>query len=106
MTQKPATTWRRRRHAHKVGPKGQVVIDREIRERLGIEPGWTTSQLLVDGCVQIRFFPPDHNRSLAGALAHYVTEENRIGDRDWSEIKEQAWAEYVRERWGKPAEDS
>jgi AbrB family looped-hinge helix DNA binding protein len=24
---------------HKVGPKGQVVIPRELREELGIEPG-------------------------------------------------------------------
>ena len=26
--------------AYKVGPKGQVVIAKEARERLGVRPGW------------------------------------------------------------------
>ena len=26
--------------AELIGPEGQVVIEQEIRERLGVEPGW------------------------------------------------------------------
>ena len=83
-----------------VGPKGQIVVSSEIRQSLGVEPGWRALQMLVDGHLEVFFTPPPHTRSLKGALAHYVTEENRIGDRDWTEVRDEAWAEYVRERWG------
>ena len=33
--------------AYMVGIKGQVVIAKEIRDRLGIEPGWLTLQRLL-----------------------------------------------------------
>jgi len=57
---------------NKVGLKGQVVIEKAIRDRLGIEPGWRTVRFFVDGYVEIHFIPPDHNRSLAGCLAPYI----------------------------------
>lgn len=40
-----------------VGPKGQVVIAKEIRERLGIRPGWRVIQRLVDDHVELYFLP-------------------------------------------------
>src|SRR5712692_10218530 len=58
--------------ANVVGPKGQVVIEKEIRDRLGVKPGWQALQLLAGDHVQIYFVPPSHNRSLAGCLAPYV----------------------------------
>ena len=33
--------------AYIVGAEGQVVIAREIRERLGVKPGWVAVQRLV-----------------------------------------------------------
>ena len=33
---------------HKVGSKGQVVIAKEIRDELGIQPGWLALQRVVD----------------------------------------------------------
>ena len=35
--------------SYKVGAKGQVVISKELRDRLGVKPGWTVVQRLVDG---------------------------------------------------------
>ena len=55
-----------------VGPKGQVVIEKEIRDKLGVEPGWLAIQQLVEDHVEISFIPPEHNRSLAGILASYT----------------------------------
>ena len=55
--------------ANKVGEKGQVVIDKAIRDRLGIGPGWLAIQRIVDNHVEIYFVTPEHNRSLAGSLA-------------------------------------
>ena len=87
--------------AHLVGTKGQVVIEKGIREELGIEPGWKALQLLVDGHVEIYFIPPDHNDSLLGILAPYT--DVRIPDEDsFHEATEWAWGEHakeVAERW-------
>ena len=52
--------------ATKVGPKGHIVIEKRIRDELGIEPGWKAVQRVVDGRLSIRFIPPEHNESLFG----------------------------------------
>ena len=56
---------------NKVGNKGQIVLDRKIRQKLGVEPGWRVQQTWVEDHIEIRLLPPDHNRSLAGALNAY-----------------------------------
>lgn len=71
----------------KVGSKGQVVIEKEIRDRLGIEPGYLAVQQVVGDRVEIRFFPPDHERSLRGVLEGEV----RVEPEDWREARERAW---------------
>lgn len=58
--------------AHTIGTKGQVVIEKAIRDRLGVGPGWNAVQRLVDDHVEFRFIPPTHNRSLAGCLRHLI----------------------------------
>lgn len=82
--------------SYKVGTKGQIVIDQDIRSALGVEPGWIAAQRLVDDHVEIRFFPPEHNRSLYGVLAKYA--KNAPSEEDWSAAKERAWAEAVAEK--------
>lgn len=52
-----------------VGTKGQVTIEREIREALGVQPGWRAIQRRVGNHVVISFRPPKHHRSLLGILA-------------------------------------
>ena len=57
---------------HSVGTKGQVVIEKALRDRLGVGAGWQTLQTLVGDHIEIRFVPPEHDRSLFGALAQYA----------------------------------
>jgi bifunctional DNA-binding transcriptional regulator/antitoxin component of YhaV-PrlF toxin-antitoxin module len=54
--------------ANVVGSKFQIVIDREARKKLGIEPGAVAIQRVVGDRLEIQFLPPEHNRSLAGVL--------------------------------------
>ncbi|HXM70397.1 MAG TPA: AbrB/MazE/SpoVT family DNA-binding domain-containing protein, partial [Thermoanaerobaculia bacterium] len=55
--------------ANTVGEKGQVVIEKPIRDALGIRPGFVAIQDLRTDHVEIRFYPPEHDRSLRGVLA-------------------------------------
>ena len=84
--------------AHRVGPKGQVVIEKEIRDKLGVEPGWQAVQLLVDNHVRIYFIPPEHNRSLRGAATPYIRRWP-APDEDWDEAIGEAIAEEWRQKW-------
>ena len=79
-----------------VGKKGQVVISKEIRDKLGVEPGWMAVQSVVNGHLEIHFFPPEHNRSLLGCLAPYTNVVVR--DDEWHEAKEKAWEAAAREK--------
>lgn len=80
---------------YKVGTKGQVVIDREIREDLGIKPGFVAVQRRVGNHVEMRFYPAEHNRSLRGILADAVTREAE--PEDWGKIRQAAWEAVARE---------
>jgi bifunctional DNA-binding transcriptional regulator/antitoxin component of YhaV-PrlF toxin-antitoxin module len=82
--------------SYRVGTKGQVVIDHEIREALGVAPGWLAAQRLVDDHVEIRFFPPEHDRSLLGILADAA--KRRVSLEKWPEARERAWAEAAAEK--------
>ena len=76
--------------AYTVGPKGQVVIAKEIRERLGIEPGWIALQRMVGERVEIYFLPPEHRRSLKGSLADYIQTPVPPGEA-WDRARQVAW---------------
>lgn len=80
---------------HRIGTKGQVVIAKEIRDQLGIGPGWETIQRVVDGKVELSFVPPQHNRSLLGILNAYA--DPKLLAMDWHEITEAAWDDIARE---------
>jgi AbrB family looped-hinge helix DNA binding protein len=80
----------------RVGSKGQIVIAKEIRDQLGVEPGWVAVQRLVDDHVEVRFLPPPHYRSLKGSLAPYI--KARPTTDDWTAIRDSAWEAEVRER--------
>lgn len=49
---------------HRVGPKGQVVIPKELRDELGIEPGDEVSFWLEGDHVSVR--PTRHRPPLRG----------------------------------------
>lgn len=80
-----------------VGPKGQVVIEKEIRDHLGVEPGWRALQLLVDDHVEIHFLPPEHKRSVAGCLSRYV-ERGTNTQEGLREARASAWEEAAKHR--------
>jgi hypothetical protein len=80
-----------------VGPKGQVVIAKEIRDRLGIDTGWTALQRLVGDHVELYFAPPPHRRSLKGSLAQEIQTRVPAGEA-WEQARESAWRRQA-ERW-------
>ena len=86
-----------------VGTKGQVVIDKAIRDQLGIAPGWRAYQTLEEGHVKIYFRPPPHNRSLLGVLREHIPPEaaERFLRMTWSEIEEEAWDAIAEDRASK-----
>ena len=75
----------------KVGTKGQVVIEKSIRDRLGIEPGYVAVQHAVEDRVEIHFFPPDHERSLRGTLAGETKAKVSPDGAAWEEALDEAW---------------
>ena len=79
-----------------VGAKGQVVIEKEIRNRLGISPGTIAIQTLVGTRVEIRFIPPSHTRSLYGILAPHL--RRKVPGEDWAKVKALAWQVAAREQ--------
>lgn len=78
----------------KVGSKYQIVIEREARRRLGVEPGWVAVQAVVGDHLEMRFLPPEHDRSLAGGLARYGKGAVVRAE------EERAWEAHVDEEWG------
>ncbi len=81
-----------------VGLKGQVVISKEIRDRLGVEPGWWALERLVDDHVEVYFVPPEHTRSLKGSLAPYLKTHIGESQEEWDNAREAAWDAEVAER--------
>jgi bifunctional DNA-binding transcriptional regulator/antitoxin component of YhaV-PrlF toxin-antitoxin module len=51
-----------------VNKRGQITIDREIREKLGVKPGMRAIQDIMNGVLVITFIPAPHRRSLIGFL--------------------------------------
>ena len=72
---------------------GKVLIPREIRERIGIEPGWIARQRVVGAHVEILFVPPDPGPLRADAA---------VSSEEWGEAKERAWADAAEDGWEAP----
>ena len=77
-----------------VGRRGQIVIEKPIRDALGLQPGYVAVQQIVDDHVEVYFYPPEHEDSLHGVLASYV--KRSISPEAWAEAREQAWSEAAR----------
>ena len=86
--------------ATKVGPKGQVVIEQHIRDKLGVEPGMLAVQQLVGDHVEVRFVPGPHSRSLAGVLRPFITPRPDLHDpAAFEAAAAEAWAEEASQRY-------
>jgi bifunctional DNA-binding transcriptional regulator/antitoxin component of YhaV-PrlF toxin-antitoxin module len=85
--------------AHVVGSKGQVVIAKEIRDRLGVEPGWVALQRLAGDHVEVYFVPPEHRKSLKGSLAKHVKVHIASGQ-EWDKARDIAWEKAAKRKIG------
>ena len=88
---------------HVVGAKGQIVIAKEIRDRLGVRPGWVALQRLSGDHVEVYLVPPEHRKSLRGSLARHIKMSVASG-REWDKTRDAAWDQAAREKIssGKP----
>lgn len=84
---------------HVVGSKGQLVIEKEIRDRLGVEPGWVALQYLAGDHLEVHFLPPAHRESLKGSLAKHIKVRVAPG-KEWDGARGKAWEEAAKEKFG------
>jgi AbrB family looped-hinge helix DNA binding protein len=74
--------------ASRVGERGQVTIEKRIREELGVYAGDQALQRVENGRVVIEFVPGPHRRSLAGALRDRIRQ--RPTDERWPVLRDAA----------------
>jgi AbrB family looped-hinge helix DNA binding protein len=73
-----------------VGERGQVTIEKAIREELGVYAGDQAIQRIENGRLVVEFVPAPHRRSLLGALK---TKRSRTpDDEDWATLRDAAAA--------------
>jgi AbrB family looped-hinge helix DNA binding protein len=73
----------------RVGERGQITIEKAIREELAIYAGDETIQRVEDGRIVIEVVPGRHRRSLAGSLRDKVG--RKPSDEAWEALREAAW---------------
>lgn len=83
--------------AHVVGAKGQIVIAKGIRDRLGVDPGWVALQRLADDHIEIYLVPPVQRKSLKGSLAQHVKAPVAPGP-EWDKAWDTAWVQAAKEK--------
>lgn len=71
-----------------VGERGQITIEKAIREELGVYAGDLAVQRIAGRTVVIEFVPAPHNRSLAGILRDKVRPV--ADDTSWEAVREMA----------------
>lgn len=74
----------------KIGERGQITIEKAIREELGIYAGDEAVQRIEDGKIVIDMVPGRHSRSLAGAAKPHI--KRRPEDESWDALRDAAWA--------------
>jgi AbrB family looped-hinge helix DNA binding protein len=72
----------------KVGERGQITIEKSIREELEIYAGDEVVQRVEDGRLVIDVIPGRHRRSLAGSLRAKV--QRTPPDETWDVLREAA----------------
>ncbi|HEX5465998.1 MAG TPA: AbrB/MazE/SpoVT family DNA-binding domain-containing protein [Candidatus Limnocylindrales bacterium] len=73
----------------RVGERGQITIEKAIREELAISAGDEAVQRVEDGRIVIEVVPGRHRRSLAGSLKSKST--RRPADESWEALRGAAW---------------
>jgi len=75
--------------ASRVGERGQITIEKSIREELSIYAGDETVQRVEDGRIVIEVVPGRHRRSLAGSLRGKT--RRTPPDESWQALSRAAW---------------
>jgi AbrB family looped-hinge helix DNA binding protein len=75
--------------ASRVGERGQITIEKSIREELGIYAGDEAVQRVEEGRIVIEIVSGRHRRSLAGSLKEKVS--RRPDDESWEALRQGAW---------------
>lgn len=81
-----------------VGERGQITIEKAIREELGVYAGDEAVQRVEDGRIVIEIVPARHRRSLAGALKDKITRVPT--DESWEALRQAADARPDPDRAG------
>ena len=74
----------------RVGDRGQITIEKAIREELAIYAGDETVQRVEDGRIVIEVVPGRHRRSSAGSLRNKIARTPQ--DESWPALRDAAWA--------------
>jgi len=80
-----------------VGTKGQIVISKEIRDKIGVKPGWIALERLAGDHVEVYFVPPEHNKSLKGVLLPHIKKHIAPGKK-WDEARNKTWDKAARNK--------
>lgn len=80
-----------------VGSKGQVVISKEIRDQLGVKPGWIALERLTGDHIEVYFIPPEHRESLKASLLPHVKVHIAPG-KEWNEARNSVWGEAAKKK--------
>jgi AbrB family looped-hinge helix DNA binding protein len=83
----------------RVGERGQITIEKAIREELGVYAGDEAVQRVEDGRIVIEIVPARHRRSLAGALKDKITRVPT--DESWEALRRAADATPDPDRAGR-----
>ena len=67
----------------RVGERGQITLEKAIREELGVYAGDLAIQRVENGRVVVEFVPAPHRRSVAGVLKDRV--RRRPDDERWDD---------------------
>jgi AbrB family looped-hinge helix DNA binding protein len=73
----------------RVGERGQITLEKSIREELAIYAGDETVQRVENGRIVIEVVPGRHRRSLAGSLRDKVG--RKPADESWNALRDAAW---------------
>lgn len=76
--------------ASRVGERGQITIEKSIREELAIYAGDETIQRIEEGRIVIDVIPGRHRRSLAGTLR--AKAGRKPPDESWPALRDAARA--------------
>jgi AbrB family looped-hinge helix DNA binding protein len=74
--------------ASRVGERGQVTIEKAIREQLGVYAGDQAVQRVENGRVVIEFVPAPHRRPLLGSLRDKMT--RTPSNEEWTTLRDAA----------------